>query len=71
MIERFQKIEVVIVAFNANTEITTSYGTFIVAGAIALRSRLRGGGAYGDDADFTIIAIDGKTYQAKHWRLIE
>ena len=40
------------VASNANMEITTSYGIFTVAGAIALRSRLRGAGAYGVDADF-------------------
>ncbi|MGN0340770.1 MAG: hypothetical protein ACI4D0_09760 [Lachnospira sp.] len=52
LIERFQKIDVAIVASNASTEITTSYGTFTVAGAIALRSRLRGMGAYGTDADF-------------------
>ena len=52
MIDRFQKIDAAIVASNANMEITTSYGTFTVAGAIALRSRLRGAGAYGGDADF-------------------
>ena len=32
--------------------LSTSYGTFTVAGAISLRSRLRGLGAYEDDADF-------------------
>lgn len=52
LIERFQRIDAAIVASNANTEITTSYGSFTVAGAIALRSRLRGAGVYGDDADF-------------------
>ena len=52
LIERFQKIDAAIVASNAATEITTSYGTFTVAGAIALRGRLRGAGAYGGDADF-------------------
>ena len=52
LIDRFQKIDAAIVASNANMEITTSYGTFTVAGAIALRSRLRGAGAYGGDADF-------------------
>ena len=40
LIDRFQKIDAAIVASNANTEITTSYGTFTVAGAIALRSRI-------------------------------
>lgn len=52
LIDRFQKIDAAIVASNARTEITTSYGSFTVAGAISLRSRLRGAGAYGEEADF-------------------
>lgn len=52
LIERFQKIDAAIVASNAKTEIKTSYGTFTVAGAISLRTRLRGGGSYDQDADF-------------------
>ena len=52
LIERFQKLDAAIVASNAKTEITTSYGTFTVAGAISLRSRLRGLGAYAGEADF-------------------
>ena len=52
LIERFQKIDAAIVASNAQTEITTSYGTFTVAGAISLRSRLRGLGTYEYEADF-------------------
>lgn len=52
LIDRFQKIDAAIVASNAETEITTSYGTFTVAGAIALRSRLRRQGSYGMEADF-------------------
>ena len=52
LIDRFQKIDAAIVASNASATITTSYGTFTVAGAIALRGRLRGTGAYGNDADF-------------------
>ena len=52
LIDRFQKLDAAIVASNAQTEITTSYGTFTVAGAISLRSRLRGLGAYEDEADF-------------------
>lgn len=52
LIERFQKIDAAIVASNAVTEIMTSYGKFTVAGAISLRSRLRGTGAYDGDADF-------------------
>ena len=52
LIDRFQKIDAAIVDSNARTEITTSYGTFTVVGAISLRSRLRGIGVYGGDADF-------------------
>ena len=52
LIDRFQKLDVAIVASNAQTKITTSYGTFTVAGAISLRSRLRGLGAYEYEADF-------------------
>ncbi len=52
LIDRFQKIDAAIVDSNAKTEITTSYGTFSVAGAISLRSRLRGLGAYEGEADF-------------------
>ncbi len=52
LIERFQKLDAAITASNANTEVTTSYGTFTVAGAISLRSRLKGMGAYGGEADF-------------------
>ena len=52
LIDRFQKIDAAIVASNAKTEIQTSYGTFTVAGAISLRSRLRGIGAYEAEADF-------------------
>ena len=52
LIDRFQKLDAAIVDSNAKTEITTSYGTFTVAGAISLRSRLRGLGAYDGEADF-------------------
>ena len=52
LIERFQKIDAAIVASNAETEITTSYGKFTVAGAVSLRSRLRGLGTYDGEADF-------------------
>lgn len=52
LIERFQKLDAAIVDSNAKTMITTSYGTFTVAGAISLRGRLRNTGAYGRDADF-------------------
>ena len=52
LIDRFQKIDAAIVASNAQTKITTSYGEFTVAGAISLRSRLRGCGSYDGDASF-------------------
>ena len=52
LIDRFQKLDAAIVDSNAKTEITTSYGTFTMAGAISLRSRLRGMGAYDGEADF-------------------
>ncbi|MCR5324970.1 MAG: hypothetical protein K6E85_17065 [Lachnospiraceae bacterium] len=52
LIDRFQKIDAAIVASNANTTISTSYGEFTVAGAISLRNRLRGGGSYEGAADF-------------------
>ena len=52
LIERFQKIDAAIVDSNAKTEVKTSYGIFTVAGAISLRSRLRGMDSYDGDADF-------------------
>lgn len=52
LIDRFQKIDAAIVASNAKTKISTSYGEYTVAGAISLRSRLRGAGSYDGDADF-------------------
>ena len=45
-------IDAAIVESNAKTEVNTSYGTFTVAGAISLRSRLRGMDAYDGEADF-------------------
>lgn len=52
LIDRYQKIDAAIVASNAATMISTSYGEFTVAGAISLRNRLRGIGSYADEADF-------------------
>jgi len=43
LIARHQRIDTAIVASNASTKIETEYGSFTVAGAIALRNRLRGG----------------------------
>ncbi len=55
LIDRFQKIDAAIVESNAKTLISTSYGDFTVAGAISLRSRLRGMGSYKGEADFEAI----------------
>lgn len=52
LITRFQKIDAAIVASNAVTRIMTSYGEFTIAGAISLRSRLKGAGVYENRADF-------------------
>jgi hypothetical protein len=52
LIGRFQKIDAAIVASNAVTMIHTSFGDYTVAGAISLRSRMRGSGSYEDEADF-------------------
>ncbi len=58
LIDRFQRIDAAIVASNANTTINTSYGSFTVAGAISLRSRLRGAGSYDGNADFESVLLD-------------
>lgn len=58
LIDRFQKIDAAIVASNAATKIETSYGVFTVAGAISLRSRMRGTGAFEEDADFESSLLD-------------
>lgn len=55
LIDRYQKIEAAIVASNANTMITTSYGEFTVAGAISLRSRLKGTGLYSANTNFELL----------------
>ena len=52
LIDRFQRIDAAIVASNAATVIHTSFGDYTVAGAISLRSRMRGSGNYEDKADF-------------------
>ena len=57
LIARFQKIDAAIVASNATTKIQTSYGEFTIAGAISLRSRLRGSGVYEDNADFEGVLL--------------
>jgi hypothetical protein len=52
LIDRFQKIDAAIVASNAATMIHTSFGDYTVAGAISLRSRMRGNSSYQGSADF-------------------
>lgn len=52
LIERYGRIDAAIVASNAATMIHTSFGDYTVAGAISLRGRMRGCGAYEDEADF-------------------
>ena len=52
LIARFQTIDAAIINSNANTKVTTSYGTYTVAAAISLRSRMRNMGAYDNEANF-------------------
>lgn len=54
LIDRFQKMDAAIVASNAATMIHTSFGDYTVAGAISLRSRMRGSGSYEYEADFEL-----------------
>ena len=67
LIDRFQRIDAAIVASNANTKVSTSYGEFTMAGAISLRSRLRGAGSYDGQADFesALQLKMEKDYQAR------
>lgn len=44
LIERYQRLEAAIIASNASTFVETSRGRFTVAGAIALRNRLKAAG---------------------------
>ena len=52
LIKRYERIDAAITASNAYTKIVTSYGEFTVAGAIGLRSRLRGERKNGAGTDF-------------------
>ncbi len=72
LIDRFQKIDAAIVASNAKTMINTSYGEFTVAGAISLRSRLRGTGSYDGKADFeTYLQVKMESEYEKRVTLAE
>ena len=52
LIDRYQRIDAAIVASNAATTVSTTHGEFTVAGAIALRNRLKGSGIYDSDGAF-------------------
>ena len=52
LIARFQTIDAAIINSNANTKITTSYGTYTVAAAISLRIRMKNMGAYDNEGNF-------------------
>ena len=52
LIDRYQRIDAAIVASNAVSVVKTSYGEFTVAGAIALRNRIKEGGIYQESGAF-------------------
>ena len=52
LIDRYQRFDAAIVASNAATTVKTSYGEITVAGAIALRNRLKGNGIYAYEGAF-------------------
>lgn len=54
LIARYEKIDAAIVASNAKTMIETTYGKYTVAGAIALRNRLREDLGVGDSTNFEL-----------------
>ena len=64
LIERYQRLDAAIVASNAENKGETAFGTFTVAGAIALRARLKGNGIYDEDGMFerNLMAILSKQY---------
>ena len=51
-IERYQRLDAAIVASNASHFVETSRGRYSVAGAIALRARLKSDGIYAEDGSF-------------------
>lgn len=66
LIDRYQRVDAAIVASNAANTVKTSYGEFSVAGAIALRNRLKGNGIYEEEGAFeTALATQlDRQYQA-------
>jgi len=65
LIDRYQRMDRAIVASNAATMVKTSQGEISVAGAIALRNRLRGEGIYGSKGDFEGLLTDEMERQYK------
>ena len=57
LIERYNRLNAAIIASNASARIETSAGEMSVAFAVALRSRLRGAGPFGDMTDFEGILV--------------
>ena len=58
LIDRYERIDRALVASNASTIVKTEYGEFTVAGAIALRNRLRDSGIYSGRSSFEKMLID-------------
>lgn len=52
LIDRYQRLDAAIVASNAEHFVETSRGKYTVAGAIALRARLKGNGVYAEHGAF-------------------
>lgn len=61
LIDRFQRVDAAIVNSNATTKVQTSYGELTVAGAIALRNRLKERGIYGAEGAFEEQLMDQLT----------
>lgn len=66
LIARYEKIDAAIVASNAATWIETTYGKYTVAGAIALRNRLKDSVGMGDTTNFELRLVNQleQQYQA-------
>ena len=52
LIDRYQRLDAAIVAFNASMTVKTGFGEFTVAGGIAFRNRLKGNGIYAYEGAF-------------------
>lgn len=65
LIDRYQRLDAAIVASNASAVVKTEYGQFTVAGAIALRNRLKGNGIYEEAGAFEdrLMAQMNRQYQ--------